>query len=74
MWDIVLHVHKQNHLWVFSNVGKIAFCCSSSRDKEGYFVLTVGIRKAPFIPPGGNEKRPKLFKLVLQKGHLHIPG
>lgn len=59
---IVPHLHKENHLWVFNNVGKVAFCCSNSRSKCN-FVLTVGIKKAQFVHPGGNENGPKTSKM-----------
>lgn len=71
--DIVLHLHKENHLWVFNNVGKVAFCCFNSGGKC-HFVLTVGIRKAQFVHPGGNKNRPKTPQRCFAEGSLHISG
>lgn len=62
---IVLHPHKLKHLWVFNNTGKIAFCCSHSRNKGGQFALIIGIRKARSLHPRGNENRSKPSKMFL---------
>lgn len=54
------------------NIGKIAFCGSNSRDKEGYFVLTAGTRKAQFVHPGESENRPKTSKMFCKRVSTHF--